>query len=310
MALSTRGRGAHSAPSGVTTRLRPPRFLNVNGMWTVIVSPSAETVARVMRLPSAAHDCSHEPGEPVRPQPDLDAVHPDVDPLDQQLHDPRLLGREQLVPQGIELEQRLARRVVGDFVLLRAGCAPRANDDLRLPEDAAQLIDDRGLYLRRRHAANRARVWPTLQHILTDVVAVEPVALPRVRRRHSGAGRAENQTLQQRRRLRAGPSRTGAGVLGEDCVDLVPQVLIDDRRVLARMSGALVHREPEVGLVVEQLVEVALVDELAALGADSLGPQLARQHRRRADLDEPLEYAAHDGGVGVDHDQFAIPDRA
>ena len=47
MALSIRGRGAHSAPSGVTTSFRPPRFLNVSGMWTVIVSPSAETVARV-----------------------------------------------------------------------------------------------------------------------------------------------------------------------------------------------------------------------------------------------------------------------
>ena len=52
MALSTRGRGAHSAPSGVTTSFRPPRFLNVSGMWTVIVSPSAETVARVTPPPS------------------------------------------------------------------------------------------------------------------------------------------------------------------------------------------------------------------------------------------------------------------
>ena len=40
MALSTRGRGAHAAPSGVSTSFRPPRFLNVNGMWTVIVSAS------------------------------------------------------------------------------------------------------------------------------------------------------------------------------------------------------------------------------------------------------------------------------
>ena len=31
MALSTRGRGAHGAPSGVTTSFRPPRFLNVVG---------------------------------------------------------------------------------------------------------------------------------------------------------------------------------------------------------------------------------------------------------------------------------------
>ena len=48
MALSTRGRGAHSAPSGVTTSFRPPRFRIVNGMCTVIVCASAETVARLL----------------------------------------------------------------------------------------------------------------------------------------------------------------------------------------------------------------------------------------------------------------------
>ena len=32
MALSTRGRGAHSASSGVTTSFRPPRFWNVSGI--------------------------------------------------------------------------------------------------------------------------------------------------------------------------------------------------------------------------------------------------------------------------------------
>ena len=51
-------------------------------------------------------------------------MHPHIDPLDQQLHDPRLLGREQLVPQRIELEQRLPRLVLGDVVLLGPRCAP------------------------------------------------------------------------------------------------------------------------------------------------------------------------------------------
>ena len=101
IALSTRGRGAHGAPSGVTTSFRPPRFRNVSGMWTVIVSPSAETVARFTPPPSAAYHLAHQPGESVRSQPDLDAMHPHVDPLDQQLHDPRLLGREQLIPQRV-----------------------------------------------------------------------------------------------------------------------------------------------------------------------------------------------------------------
>ncbi len=116
MALSTRGRGAHSAPSGVTTSFRPPRFRNVIGMCTVIVSLSAETVARVTPLPLAARvtplplaarvtplplaarHFPHQLGEAVRPQADVHALHPHVDPLDQQLHDPRLLGWEEFVP--------------------------------------------------------------------------------------------------------------------------------------------------------------------------------------------------------------------
>jgi hypothetical protein len=48
--LSTRGRGAHAAPSGVTTSFRPPRFLSVIGMWTVIVSPSAEIITRITEM--------------------------------------------------------------------------------------------------------------------------------------------------------------------------------------------------------------------------------------------------------------------
>ena len=175
IALSTRGRGAHGAPSGVTTSFRPPRFLNVIGMCTVIVSPSAETAARLLVPPPVARHFPHQAGQPVRPKPDLHAVHPHLDPLDQQLHDPRLLGREQLVPQRVELQQRLPRLVLGDVVLLGPRRAPRADDDLRLPEDAAQLVDDRRLDLGRRHPPDRARLRPALQHVLADVVAVEPV---------------------------------------------------------------------------------------------------------------------------------------
>ena len=37
------------------------------------------------------------------PQPDVDAVWADIDPLDQQLDDAGLLGREQLVPERVEI---------------------------------------------------------------------------------------------------------------------------------------------------------------------------------------------------------------
>ena len=98
------------------------------------------------------------------------------------------------------------------------------------------------------------------------------------------------------------------GVLGEDRVHPVPERLVDDRLVLAGIGRALVHRLPEVDPVVEQLVEVALVDELAALRPHALAPQLPRQHRRRADPDEALEDPAHDRGVGLVHHQLAVLD--
>ena len=230
----------------------------------------------------------------------------DIHPLDQQLHDPRLLGGKELAPQRVELGERLPRLVLGDVVLLGPRGAPRPDDDLRLPEDAAQLVDHRPLDLRRRHAPDRAGVASALQDVLADVVAVEPVALPGVGRRHGGSGRPEDQPSQQRRGLRPGARRPGAGVLGEDRVHLVPQVLGDDRRVLARVGGAFVDGEPEVGPVAQALVEVALVDRAALGGQDALRPQLPRQHRRRADAQEPLEHRPHHRRIGLVHHQLAV----
>ena len=168
------------------------------------------------------------------------------------------------------------------------------------------MVDHRRLDLRRRHPPDRARIRPALQHVLADIVAVEPVALPGVRRRHGGAGRPEDQPPQERRRLRPGARRSGADVLREDRVHLVPQVLRDDRLVLARMRGALVHRHAEVGPVVQQFVEVALVDQLAALGAHAFLPKVPRQHRCRADLQEALEDRPDDSRLGSVYHQLPV----
>jgi hypothetical protein len=50
--------------------------------------------------PPAACHLAHQSCKPVRPQLHLDAMDPHVHPLDQQLHDPRLLGRERRVEEG------------------------------------------------------------------------------------------------------------------------------------------------------------------------------------------------------------------
>ena len=44
--------------------------------------------------------------EPVDTQPQVKALLADIDTLDQQLDDARLLGREQLVPERVEVLER------------------------------------------------------------------------------------------------------------------------------------------------------------------------------------------------------------
>ena len=65
-----------------------------------------------------------------------------------------------------------SRLVLGDVVLLGPRRTPCGDDDLRLPKDAAQLVDDHRLDLGRQEHADRARIRPTLQHVLANVVAV------------------------------------------------------------------------------------------------------------------------------------------
>ena len=77
MALSTRGRGAHSAPSGVTTSFRPPRFRNIICVWMTMVSPVCRNYRLLfIPLPSCARRLTHQSGESIRARPDVDAVRP------------------------------------------------------------------------------------------------------------------------------------------------------------------------------------------------------------------------------------------
>ena len=204
------------------------------------------------------------PLEAVDAEPDVQPVRADVDALDQQRHDARLLGGEEFVPQRVELLQGRAGVGLGDVVGMRARRLPRARHDLGLAEHGAELVDDGGLDLARRHAADRARSGAMLQHRLADVVAVEPAALAGVGRRERRAVRAEEQPLQQRGRLGAGARGALAGALLQDGVDLVPGLAVDDRVVLAGIAVALVDRLAEVGAVVQHPVEVLLVDPVAA----------------------------------------------
>jgi hypothetical protein len=72
-------------------------------------------------------ELAHQPGEPVGAQPDVEPVLGDLDPLDQQLDDARLLGREDLVPERVELKERVLDLRLGDGVVLAARGPPGAD---------------------------------------------------------------------------------------------------------------------------------------------------------------------------------------
>ena len=160
----------------------------------------------------------------------------DVDALDQQLDDARLLGREQLVPERVEVLQGLPHLILAQAVDLRPFAARHvpttisgARSRPRTWSMTAASISAAG-----SRPTGQPAVAPLLQHGLADVVAVEPAALAGVGRRHGAAGRAEDQPLQQGRRR--GPRVGGAlaRALLQNGVHLVPQRPRDDRLVLAQ----------------------------------------------------------------------------
>ncbi|MFO1158501.1 MAG: hypothetical protein U1E60_06655 [Reyranellaceae bacterium] len=94
------------------------------------------TASRTGRAPlmpplhaDAAKLVDHSP-EALRAEVQLETVDPDIDAGHEQLHDPRLLCPEQLLPEGIEPLQRLADRCLGKALDFRPSGAPSRDDDL------------------------------------------------------------------------------------------------------------------------------------------------------------------------------------
>ena len=86
----------------------------------------------------------------------------------------------------------------------------------------------------------------------------------------------------------SGSLRTGASLfrvsfiilaraLPQNAVDPVPERPVDDRLVLAGICRALVRRFADIDPIVEQLIEIALVDQLALFAGNALCPERARQ---------------------------------
>src|SRR5205085_1507818 len=77
----------------------------------------------------------HEARKSIDPKPDFYGVYLDVDPLDQQLDDAGLFGREELIPERVEVFESVAHLGLGDFVDLQPCLPPSANNDFGATKD-------------------------------------------------------------------------------------------------------------------------------------------------------------------------------
>ena len=155
--------------------------------------------------------------------------------------------------------------------------------------------------------SDRARPRPALQHRLADIVPIESVPAPRVRRCHGAAGRPKQQSLQQRRCRRPRAPRLDPGTFTQDRVHPVPEHAVNNRRMFTGIRGAPVDGLADIHPVVQQLVEKALVDQFAPTRRHPFRDQAPHQRRRRAHLGESLEYHAHCCGLSLVDQQLAVP---
>ncbi len=177
---------------------------------------------------------------------------------------------------------------------------PRAHEDLRLAQQRPHLVRHGRLDLGGRHPGHDVVVGSLpLQQPLGHVVAVEPPTTPRVGGRQRPTVHPEDQALQQGRRLRPVPVAPHPRAFLEHRVNLVPQLAADDRLVLTGVDLPLVRDLAHVGPVVQQLVDVALVEQPAGLAGQSLLLELLGQRRPGAGLDEALEHAPDDRSLGA-----------
>jgi hypothetical protein len=88
------------------------------------------------------------------PQPHADAVFAYIYPFDEQAHEARLLGREQLVPDAIEVCQGFM-----DCLSRNACRTDRPGDDLGRSHQLADLLDHGLVDRARRHAARLASTF-------------------------------------------------------------------------------------------------------------------------------------------------------
>ena len=128
----------------------------------------------------------------------------------------------------------------------------------------AQLLQHRRLQFSRWHAGQARCTSVLLDVALGHVVAVAATVLfGSLKRRHRATVAAKDDAFEQVLRLSSSRGGPHTSIRAEDRVDIVPNGLRDDRRVLRLIPKLLVTQLTKVGAVVKDLVNQALVDRFA-----------------------------------------------
>ena len=147
--------GAISLPSGATMRLRPPLRWKRIGIRTTSVVPSSRV--SVGALGCCRRALSRRPGscryplaflpklsdqacQALRPDPHLERVLMHLDPLDEELNDPRLFGGEQLAPDRGEVGEQKCDVALADLGAPLLGLCPGARNQLRGRQQLPDVI--------------------------------------------------------------------------------------------------------------------------------------------------------------------------
>lgn len=121
------------------------------------------------------------------------------------------------------------------------GRPPSRDDDLRRLNHSLNLRDHDSLDLGCRHTAKSAGGGASPIGVGRDVITVKLAAFPAVGRRHDGARRAEDQTFQNSWRASQWPLGARSRACRNQLMNLFPEVFVDNRVVLSRISRALIR---------------------------------------------------------------------
>ena len=216
-----------------------------------------------------------------------------------------LLGRRKLRPAARE-----PRGTIQQPVLLGGvghGLSERPEHLRFAPQEPAQAFDDEPFQVGGGHApAGRGSVAASGDQRVRDVVAVPPARLVGVARRHAPAGAVAQQPGQQARMAGAAARAPLLPLLRQAGLHRVPEIQVDDGRVLAGVDRALVRDLAPVQPVAQQRVQRAPGEWLPRLAPDAVEGELLLQQPHRAEREVEAEHAPDGVGLGLVHHQLAL----